>query len=51
MTSDPARWFMILVLLAFVVGMALWARGPEHHHGQYIGAMSVRATVSVGLEA
>ena len=50
MSSDLPRWFMILVLLALVVGLLIWARGPDHHHGQYVGAMRAHPTVSVGLE-
>ena len=33
------RWVLVVVLLACVVGLLVWARGPEHHHGRYIGAL------------
>jgi hypothetical protein len=49
MSSELPRLFMILVLLALVVGLLIWARGPEHHHGQYVGAMRAPTTLSVGL--
>jgi hypothetical protein len=29
---------MVLMLVLLVVGMLVWARGPQHHHGQYVGA-------------
>jgi len=50
MSSDLPRWFMILVLLALVVGLLIWARGPDHHHGQYVGAMRAPSTHSVWLD-
>jgi hypothetical protein len=35
-------WIWILVLLAgvLVIGLLRYARGPEHHHGDDIGAWS-----------
>ena len=43
MSSDLPRWFMILVVVAAVVGLVIWARGPEHHRGQDVGAMHSRS--------
>ncbi len=42
--------FMVVVLLACVVGLLIWARGPEHHHGQDVGALRAPSTVAQGLE-
>ena len=35
-------WIWILVLLAgvLVIGLLRYARGPEHHHGDDVGASS-----------
>ena len=50
MTSDLPRVFMILVLLALIVGLLIWARGPDHHHGDDVGAHPV-ASVTSALRA
>ena len=47
MPAEVPRWFMILVVVACVVGLLLWARGAAHHHGQYVGA---HPTVAAGLK-
>ncbi len=39
MFSEMPRWFFVVVLLACVVGMLVWARGPVHHHGQDVGSL------------
>jgi hypothetical protein len=39
MKMDDARRLVLLVVLALVlVGLLAFARGPEHHHGQQVGA-------------
>jgi len=36
--SAVARWLIVLMLVLLVVGLLIWARGPQHHRGQYVGA-------------
>jgi len=36
--SERARWVLVVVLVACVVGLIVWARGTDHHHGQEVGA-------------
>jgi hypothetical protein len=36
--SDRARWALVVVLVACVLGLIAWARGTDHHHGQDVGA-------------
>ena len=31
---DARRWVLVVVLVAVVIGLLAFARGPEHHHGQ-----------------
>jgi hypothetical protein len=44
------RWFMAFVLIMAVVGLLLWARGPDHHHGDDVGSLGVPAAASQRLE-
>ena len=47
MSLDVNRWLLIVVLILCLLGLLLFARGPEHHRGNEIeGAL---ATVSQGL--
>jgi hypothetical protein len=39
MYPEITRGFVIMVIVACVVAMLLWARGPAHHHGQYVGSL------------
>jgi hypothetical protein len=39
MSRDLPRWMFLVVILLFVVAMLIWARGPQHHHGHYVGAL------------
>ncbi len=41
MAAELPRWFMIFVLIALIVGLLIWARGTDHHRGQYVGALGV----------
>ena len=49
MNSLP-RWFMVAVLILAVLGLLWWARGPDHHHGDDVGALDVRYAVAQGLD-
>ncbi|MFD7072865.1 hypothetical protein ACFV9G_01535 [Nocardioides sp. NPDC059952] len=39
MYSELPRWVIVVAVLACVVGLVLWARGPVHHHGRYVGSL------------
>jgi hypothetical protein len=39
MSGDVPRWMFVVVVVALVVAMLIWARGPQHHHGHYVGAL------------
>ena len=43
------RWFMVLVLVLAVIGLMLWARGPDHHHGDDEGALDATYSIPQGL--
>jgi hypothetical protein len=46
MPADLPRWVFAAVLILLILGLLLWARGPEHHRGQNEGAL---AAVSQGV--
>ena len=39
MYPEAPRWFLLVVLAACLVGLLVWARGPVHHHGRYVGSL------------
>ena len=44
--NNLPRWFMVGVLVLAVLGLLLWARGPDHHHGDDVGALDAPYAVS-----
>ena len=36
---DVARWLLLLAIALVVIGMITYARGPDHHHGDDVGAL------------
>lgn len=36
---DGARWLIVLLIALVVIGLAAYARGPDHHHGDEVGAL------------
>ena len=32
-------WIVIVAAVLLIVGLIGWARGPEHHHGDDVGAI------------
>jgi len=38
--TTPARWVVAVVAALLVIGLIVWARGDEHHHGDDVGAVS-----------
>ena len=47
MSADLNRWLLVVVLIICLLGLLLFARGPEHHRGENEGAL---AAVSEGVE-
>ena len=41
------RWVIVVVAVLVVVGMVAYARGPEHHRGDDVGALAEHASSSV----
>ncbi len=39
MSRDLPRWVIVVVLLACVVALVVWARGTEHYRGIFEGAL------------
>ena len=40
--TNAVKWLALLILLMLtlsIVGLVAYARGPEHHHGDEIGAL------------
>ncbi len=35
---DAARWSIVIALALVLIGLIAYARGPEHHHGDEVGA-------------
>ena len=44
------RVVLLVVLAACLVGLIVWARGPEHHHGRYVGSLGAANVVMVSPE-
>ena len=36
---DAASWVVVLALALVLIGLIAYARGPEHHHGDDVGAL------------
>jgi hypothetical protein len=45
---NAARWLLALALALVVIGLIAYARGPEHHHGDDVGALSAFHSREVG---
>ena len=43
---DVIRWVIVLAAALLVIGLIAYARGPEHHHGDDIGAVGARVVAS-----
>ena len=44
--KDLPRWVLVFVLACCTLALVLWARGPVHHHGRYVGSIdAVHSTV------
>jgi hypothetical protein len=47
MTARVPRWVLIVVLLACVLALLLWARGTEHQRGHNEGALGAGHAVAL----
>jgi hypothetical protein len=36
---DALRWLIVLAIVLAVLGLVAYARGPEHHRGDEVGAL------------
>jgi hypothetical protein len=45
--DDTRRWVLLVVLVLVLVGLIAFARGPEHHRGQQVGASGDGAPTAV----
>lgn len=50
MRLEARRWVLLLVVVACLVGLMIWARGPVHHHGRYVGALSGQPVVGATVD-
>jgi hypothetical protein len=37
--QSTLRWLLVLLLALVVIGLIAYARGPEHHRGDDVGAV------------
>jgi hypothetical protein len=42
---DAARWAIGIAAAAFVIGLAAYARGPEHHRGDEVGSHGTKVVL------
>jgi len=38
--SDVRIWILVVIAAVLVIGLLVYARGPEHHRGDDVGAWS-----------
>ena len=41
------RWIIVVAAVLVVIGLVAFARGPEHHRGDEVGALLLGASTSV----
>jgi hypothetical protein len=41
------RWILVAVGVLLIVGLAAYARGPKHHHGDAVGSHGTRVVIVV----
>jgi hypothetical protein len=47
---EGMRWLLAVAIVLAVVGLIAYARGPEHHHGDEVGALPSGVAVARGLD-
>ncbi len=45
--SDAVRWPIVIVCALVVIGLMVYARGPNHHHGNDIGSHGTRVVIVI----
>ena len=48
MLRDVPRWVLVVLVLACVVALIVWARGTEHHRGIFVGALGAGDALAEG---
>ena len=48
MLRDVPRWVLVVIVLACVVALIVWARGTEHYRGIFEGALPAPQTFAQG---
>jgi hypothetical protein len=43
---DGIRWLIVLACVLVVIGLIAYARGPEHHRGDDVGALPSRVAAA-----
>jgi hypothetical protein len=43
--GDVTRWGIVLVAALLLIGLAAYARGPEHRHGDEIGSHGTKVVI------
>jgi hypothetical protein len=46
--GDGFRWAVVLASALLVIGLAAYARGPEHHRGNEIGSHGTKVVIVRG---
>jgi hypothetical protein len=44
---SAVRWIIVVAAVLVVVGLVAFARGPEHHRGDDVGALEIGVSTSV----
>jgi hypothetical protein len=47
---DGIRWLLALAIVLVLIGLIAYARGPEHHHGDEVGALPSGVAIARGLD-
>jgi hypothetical protein len=42
---DAARWGIVIAAALLVIGLAAYARGPEHHRGDDVGSHGTKVVL------
>jgi hypothetical protein len=51
MSADMSRWLLVVVIVLCLLGLLLFARGPDHHRGNDEGALAaVAQAVWLGVD-
>jgi hypothetical protein len=43
--GDVLRWGVVFAAALLLIGLAAYARGPEHHHGDQIGSHGTKVVL------